>query len=523
MHHGLLDAVGDHPEPGDDGEPDAQRRDRERGPPGAAAEGGQRQPERRPRGGGPLPQPRAAKDLGDRTGGKSRAEGHEEGRDEAPRSGARPALEHDRRRAGNEAGRQCDVNEAGGPGRLLDAATADHRRGRGARGAPGGQRCGKKCGAEPKGRRNGQRAPAHDKTRRRHGEFRSQRGRRRKDGQHEAGEANSRGESHGHARRPHEQALDEELEPDIHRPEPHRSHHAHLPDARLEHRREAVEYDEERRQEDEKAHPLQHHLHRPHDAMEIDLPLRGSSHLEAFRKNGREGIPDDPEFPVSCNDDIHAVDEPRAGECLLGGEEVHHDEVPAVDAADALRLDQPSHGELSPAGRCLELESRAHLKPPRRGEGARQQDRIRLAEKHQRIIDLNAALVADVVHADGRIIGDVDTMDSHELAASVGRERRRAHDRNGELDTRYSSGSGRDILREERALAGRDLERSATGHGVDDLYECRQHGAIHDIDGAHQRDAPGERDESENKAASVATEQTERETKAGEPHSKCPH
>jgi len=35
----------------------------------------------------------------------------------------------------------------------------------------------------------------------------------------------------------------------------------------------------------------------PHDAMEIDLPLRGSSHLEAFRKNRREGIPDDPEFP----------------------------------------------------------------------------------------------------------------------------------------------------------------------------------------------------------------------------------
>src|SRR5216117_1146032 len=127
------------------------------------------------------------------------ADGQEEGRYEAQRSGPRPALEQDRRRAGDEAGRQCDVNEAGGMGRLLDAATTDHRRGRRTCGAPGGQHGGKKRCAESQGRRDGKRAPAHDEARRWHGELRSQRGGGRDDGQHEPREANSRGEARGYA------------------------------------------------------------------------------------------------------------------------------------------------------------------------------------------------------------------------------------------------------------------------------------------------------------------------------------
>src|SRR5437899_96946 len=140
----------------------------------------------------------------------------------------------------------------------------------------------------------------------------------------------------GYAGGPDQQALRQELEPYVRRPEPHRAHHTHLPDACLEHRREAVEYDEERRQEHEKAHSLQHDLHRPHDPMEIHLPLGRSCHLEAFGKNRSEGVPDDRHFPIACDNDVHAVDEPRAGECPLRGEEVHHDEVAAVNTPDAL-------------------------------------------------------------------------------------------------------------------------------------------------------------------------------------------
>ena len=80
--------------------------------------------------------------------------------------------------------------------------------------------------------------------------------------------------------------------------------------------------------------------------MEIHLPLGRSCHLEAFGKNRSEGVPDDRHFRVACDNDVHAVDEPRAGECPLRGEEVHHDEVAAVNTPDALGLDQPSHREL---------------------------------------------------------------------------------------------------------------------------------------------------------------------------------
>ena len=75
VDHGLLHAVGQHPEPGDDGEPNTERRHRERGPARVTAEGGHRQPERRARGRNLLAEPRAAKDLGERTGGEGRAEG----------------------------------------------------------------------------------------------------------------------------------------------------------------------------------------------------------------------------------------------------------------------------------------------------------------------------------------------------------------------------------------------------------------------------------------------------------------
>src|SRR5207247_5040217 len=81
----------------------------------------------------------------------------------------------------------------------------------------------------------------------------------------------------------------------------------------------------------------------------------------------------------------------------------------------------------------------------------------------------------------------------------------------------------RDILWEERAIAGCDLERSATSHRIDDLHERGQHRTIHDIDGAHERDAPCERDEGEGKAANVAAEETERQAKTGRPHSRWTH
>ena len=127
-----------------------------------------------------------------------------------------------------------------------------------------------------------------------------------------------------------------------------------------------------------------------------------------------------------------------------------------------------------------------------------------------------------MVDADGRIVGDVHAVDTHEFAASVGGKRRRSHDRNGEFDAGHGGGSRCDILWEERALAGCDLERSATSHRIDDLHERGQHRTIHDIDGAHERDAPCERDEGEGKATNVAAEETERQAKTGRPHSRRP-
>src|SRR5206468_5711102 len=134
--------------------------------------------------------------------------------------------------------------------------------------------------------------------------------------------------------------------------------------------------------------------------MKVDLPLRGSGHPKAFGKRGGESLPNGGDLPIACDHDVHAVDESRTGERLLRSEEIHHDEVPTVHTPDAFGFDQTSHRELAPAGRCLELESRAHVEPVRRGKASWQKDRIRLAQEHERILDRDPALVADVVDAD---------------------------------------------------------------------------------------------------------------------------
>ena len=84
-----------------------------------------------------------------------------------------------------------------------------------------------------------------------------------------------------------------------------------------------------------------------------------------------------------------------------------------------------------------------------------------------------------------------------------------------DLDARHGAHLLGDVLGEERALAGAHLERRAPGHGVDDLDEGAEHGAVHQVDGGDQRDPRGQGDDGQREPHVAAAEEAQRHAEAG--------
>ena len=145
------------------------------------------------------------------------------------------------------------------------------------------------------------------------------------------------------------------------------------------------------------------------------------------------------------------------------------------------------------------------------------EDRIRSAQEFQRVIEYPTRVVG-LVHAHGAVVRHVDAVHREQLAAVVGRERGRRHHGNRQLNAGYFRYGFGHCLGEEAALAGRHLERRATRHGVDDLRECTEHRAVHEIDRAHERHAGREGDHGQHEPADVAADEPQRDTEAPERH-----
>src|SRR5262249_48388889 len=90
------------------------------------------------------------------------------------------------------------------------------------------------------------------------------------------------------------------------------------------------------------------------------------------------------------------------------------------------------------------------------------------------------------------VVRDVDAVDGQLLSAPVGGEGPCANDRHSEVHTRDRTDGGSDILREETAVTGDDLESSTASHCIDDLSERAQDSLVDEIDRAHERDATSE-------------------------------
>jgi len=145
-------------------------------------------------------------------------------------------------------------------------------------------------------------------------------------------------------------------------------------------------------------------------------------------------------------------------------------------------------------------------------------DRVRLRQEHERIFDLGPVRSGRLVDPDGGIVGDVDAMHGELLAAPVRREGGRADHRHGQLDALDATDGAGDLLREERPLAGGDLESCPTRHGIDDLAERAEHGPVDKIDGTDERHPGGNRADGQDKPHRPAAHEAPGHLQAEERH-----
>lgn len=287
-----------------------------------------------------------------------------------------------------------------------------------------------------------------------------------------------------------------------------------LPESALKNRPQPVEGDEKPAHQRDHTNRAEHELERLHDAVQIDLALLGRRHVKGRGEGAADGRGDGIDRRRPLHHDVDAIDEPGPGERDLSCGEVHDHQAAAVRPGDAARLEHAADGEgASPSG-GVERERIVDAEPPSLGERPRHDERVRRVQKNERIVDLEAAGITGFVDADVCLVADVDPMHREELSRCVAGERGRAHHGDGQLDSTHAGDGCRNLLREGTSLSDGDLQRRAAGHRVDDLDEGTQHGAVDEIDGAHQRHAEGERHDAQREAAVAAAQEPQRQGEA---------
>ena len=156
---------------------------------------------------------------------------------------------------------------------------------------------------------------------------------------------------------PQQQTLLQQLAPERRRAHPQGAQDAQLPGARFEDGGQAVEDDQQGRRHAGHRDRVEHELQRLHDAMQIGFALTGRIDLQAGGQYACDGGRDVVHPRRALHDDVDPVDEPGLEKGRLRGGQIHDDEIAAVCACDALRFEQPAHGEGALTGRREQVET----------------------------------------------------------------------------------------------------------------------------------------------------------------------
>ena len=167
---------------------------------------------------------------------------------------------------------------------------------------------------------------------------------------------------------------------------------------------------------------------------------------------------------------IDAIEPSTAAEHLLSGVNIHHGEVAAERAGQPARPHDAAHGERPVPHHRRQRDAVADPQSVSIGELLRDDDRIGLREKHQRVVDDGLVAALEIVVAQAAIAGHVDAENQQVALAREARRRRRLDDRHRDLHLWNRLHALEDLLREAR-LTGRHLKLRGTGNAIDRSLE----------------------------------------------------
>src|SRR5438093_247340 len=136
---------------------------------------------------------------------------------------------------------------------------------------------------------------------------------------------------------------------------------------------------------------------------------------------------------VRLDHDVDAIDETGTYKSGLGGKQIHHREIAAIDAGHAVRLKKTPYGECPQPGRSRKSNLVSAREPTAKRKRSRENHRVGLAEQQEGIVDFQAIVTARFVHADSLVVRNVDSLDRQQFSAPIRHVSRRADERYREL------------------------------------------------------------------------------------------
>jgi hypothetical protein len=184
----------------------------------------------------------------------------------------------------------------------------------------------------------------------------------------------------------------------------------------------------------------------------------------------------------------HHVDLVQAallGERDLGGLVVHHREVAAERDGGSLGSEQAADDEDPPSSRCRELDAIVAVEAVAVGVRPREDDRIRLAQEHERIVDHFFRTGIGAVAPHVVLLGDVHPEDGEDLARRPDGVCGRLQERRGGRDARHAADGVEQRFRDP-GLPAVEAERGVAGECLEALLHPSRDGPSHHLHGDHR-------------------------------------
>ena len=202
---------------------------------------------------------------------------------------------------------------------------------------------------------------------------------------------------------------------------------------------------------------------------------------------------------------IDAIEPPPAAEHLLRRIDVHDREVAAKGAGQTARPHDAAHRKRLVPDHRRQCEAIADAEIVPRRELVRDDDRIGLREKHERVVDDRFVAALEVVLAQAAIACHVDAENQNVSLAGDPRRRRRLDDG----DRHLHLGNRLDALEYlfwKTGLARRHLQLGCAGDAIDRSLECVEHRLIRRVHRDEHGDAEHDADHGEQRTHRVFLE-----------------